>query len=392
MLGYGRQWVDEDDIQAVVEVLRSDRLTQGPVVERFEEALAEYVGADHAVAFNSGTAALHAAYHVAGVKPGTEVLVPAITFAATANAVLYCGGRPVFVDAFSPHVPDTSFERLGAALTEHTDCWATVDMCGHPWQDRRPWKDIGIVHTRPRLFNGKWITENVRRCIGIVDASHALGAVSAHAGRVGNNEYAEMTVFSFHPVKAITTGEGGAVTTGNPEYAEALRCFRDHGFTRPDGLMVDLGYNYRMTDIQAALGRSQLRWLRRFLARRLEIVSAYHKAFCDLEHVALPRPWPGDESAWHLYSLQVDWTALSTTRDDVHKELADRGVGTQVHYMPVYHHPWYRRNGYANVTCPNAEQYYERTLTIPLYPAMSDGDVQTVIEAVKTVLGGKVIE
>lgn len=367
---YGRQTIEEDDIQAVVEVLRSDWLTTGPMVERFERALAERVGARYAVVFSSGTAALHGAYFAAGVGPGDEVITSPLTFAATANAALYLGARPVFADVQEDtgNIDPVQVRRL---VSRRTKVIAPVDFAGHP-------ADLDEL-------------KEIAREVGAVlveDACHALGA--RYRGRpVGS--IADMTVFSFHPVKHITTGEGGAVVTDNPAFYERLLLFRNHGITKNPFLMQRpsegpwyyemqvLGYNYRLSDISCALGLSQLRKLDRFLRRRNEIVAVYNAAFAD-EPVICPVTRPDVEPAWHLYVVRLK-NGLS--RRTVVERLHGLGIGVQVHYIPVYRHPYYRERGLDVFSCPRAEAFYESSMSLPLYPSLSDDQVKQVIRSVK---------
>jgi perosamine synthetase len=376
MIPYGRQCLDEDDIQAVVEVLRSDWLTTGPKVREFEEAFAEYVGAKYAVAVSSGTAALHTAMYALDIGPGDEVIVPAMTFVATANSVVFQGGTPIFADVD----PDTLLldpNQAQAKITKSTKAIICVDYAGQPCEYdafRKIAKKDGL-----RLVD---------------DACHALGA--AYKGNpVGS--LADLNVFSFHPVKHITTGEGGMVTTDDPELANRMRVFRNHGITadhRQRELqgswyyeMVDLGYNYRMTDFQCALGLSQLRKLKKWVERRQEIAQRYDEAFAgmqDLESLGLRN---NVSHAYHLYVVRLDLDHLSVNRETFFRALRDEGIGVNVHYIPVHLHPFYReRFGTGPGLCPVAETAYERLISLPIYPAMSDGDLDTVIKTVKKVV------
>lgn len=367
---YAKQLVDEEDIAAVTGVLRSDWLTTGPMVARFEQALADCVRARYAVAFSSGTAALHAAYFTAGVAPGDEVITTPITFAATANAALYLGARPVFID-IAPNTFNIDPASVEAAINHRTKVIAPVNMTGLP----APVEEImGIARK-----HGKIVVEDAAHALGATDQGQPVGA------------RADMTVFSFHPVKHITCGEGGAVTTNNEEYYKKLTAFRSHGIVRDPALLKEnhgpwyhemhyLGYNYRLTDIQCALGFSQLKKLPYFLARRREIAARYNEAFAGSPHLITPPELPGTEPAWHLYVLRL--AGDQPPRRELAERLYARGIGTQVHYQPVYRHPYYRNLGYPAGLCPNAEDYYRRALTIPLYPAMTDVDVERVIGAI----------
>jgi perosamine synthetase len=375
LLPYGHQCIDEDDINAVVKVMRSDWLTTGPKVAEFEERFAEMVGVKYAVAVNSGTAALHAAAFAAGIGPQDEVITTPMTFAASANCVLYVGGRPVFADVeadtllLDPHSVKTK-------VSPKTKAIIAVDYAGQPC-DYDALKEISDRHG----------------LVLIADACHALGAT--YKGRkVGT--LADMTVFSFHPVKHITTGEGGMVVTDNPDFAAKLRIFRNHGITadhrqrEANGSwfyeMTELGYNYRLPDINCALGISQLEKLNKFVARRRQIAALYDSAFADT--IALsPLVQRGDrKSSYHLYVVKLQLDMLKADRSKVFTALRAENIGVNVHYIPVYWHPYYRRLGYERGLCPVAEKSYEEIITLPMFPAMSDGDVGDVVQAVKKVL------
>ncbi|CUH94416.1 putative protein MJ1066 [Propionispora sp. 2/2-37] len=375
-LPYGRQWLDEDDVQAVVKVLQSDYLTTGPVIAEFEKAFAQYVGAKYAVAIANGTAALHAACFAAGIGEGDEVITTPITFAASANCVLYCGGTPVFAD-IDARTYNIDPEEIRKRITGKTKAIIPVHFTGQPCEMDK-------------------ITELARKhnLIVIEDAAHAVGA--DYKGRMVGG-ISDMTTFSFHPVKHITTGEGGMITTNSEELYRRLLLFRSHGITRDKSLMQGnhgpwyyeqqaLGYNYRMTDIQAALGLSQLKKADRFLARRREIAEMYTRAFTDCPGLIVPYQQDGCHSGWHLYMIQVRLDRLSCDRRKIYEELLQENIGVNVHYIPVYKHPYYQDNGYQAVTCRNSEQFYERAITLPLFPKMANQDVQDVIRSVKHVL------
>lgn len=367
MIPYGRQSIDDADLRAVAEVLRSDWLTTGPVVERFEQAVAQFTGARYAVAVSSGTAALHAAVHALKIGPGDEVIVPPITFAATANAVVFQGATPVFADV-DPCALLLDPAEVEGKITRRTRAIIAVDYAGQPC-DYDCLRAIARRHGLALL----------------ADACHALGA-EYKGKRAG--ALADLSVFSFHPVKHITTGEGGMVTTDDAALAERMRSFRNHGISTDHRQrseagswfyeMEDLGYNYRLSDIQSALGMSQLSKLPVWLARRSEIAAAYDTALTRL-------PWKplalrhGVRHAWHLYVVQVPHN-----RAGIFRVLREGGIGANVHYLPVYLHPFYRRRfGTGRGLCPVAERAYERVLSLPIYPSMSDKDVETVIEAVQ---------
>ena len=388
-LPYGRHTIDDADVAEVVRVLRSDWLTTGPDVEAFEKALAQYVGAKHAIAVNSATSALHLAMRVAGIGPGDRVLTSANTFLASANCAAYVGATPDFAD-IDPRTYNLSPVSLQQAWREDVRAVVAVDFAGQPCE----LPAIGeLAHNRGAVV--------------IDDASHALGASFEHEGnrhRIGNNPWADMTVFSFHPVKTLTTGEGGALVTNNDDYAKHARRLRSHGMVRdsdqflgleagPDEFgpwyyeMQDLGYNYRITDFQCALGRSQLARLDRFVERRAEIVGRYNEAFAHLRGTVIPFAIPAARPSWHLYVLQIDFEKLGQSRTEVMQQLRARGIGTQVHYIPVHLQPYYRRNyGYGPGKCPVAESYYTRCLSLPLFPGLNDGDVERVVKSVLAVL------
>lgn len=411
MIPYGHQALDETDIQAVVATLRSAWLTCGPAVECFERALAAYSGAKHAIVVSNGTAALHVAMLAAGIHAGQRVLTSTNTFLASANCAEYVGAQVDFAD-IDPATLNLDPQALAQAWTADTKAVVCVDFAGRPCE-------MPAIH-RLAKAHGAWVIE---------DAAHALGSVFEVAGRryrVGGHPWADMTTFSFHPVKTITTGEGGAILTDNETLARRCRRFRSHGMikepahfvglsdeTQATGLgsqpfeygpwyyeMQELGYNYRLTDFQCALGLSQLKKLDQFVARRTEIVAAYNAAFAGLPHVAIPLTAPAESQvsdfrsqvsssvvAWHLYVLQIDFAALGKTRTTIMNELRQRGVGTQVHYIPVHLQPYYRNKyGYALGKCPVAESCYQRCLSLPLYPAMTDNDVERVIQAVREVI------
>ncbi len=371
MIPYGRQWLDEDDLAAVEAVLRSDLITTGPKVAEFERGLADYLGAGEAVAVSSGTAALHTAMYAAGIGQGDEVILPPITFVATANAVLFQGGRPVFADVD----PDTlllSPESVQTRITDRTKAIVAVDYAGQPC-DYDPLVEIAGRHG----------------LILIADGCHALGA--EYKGRkVGT--LADLTVFSFHPVKHITTGEGGMVLTDNPDFAERMRRFRNHGITADYSRrgrqgtwfyeMVDIGYNYRITDFQCALGISQLRKLPGWLERRRAIAGCYDDHFRDIPGVEPLGVRPDVLHAYHLYVIRLDPELLQIDRSELFSALHQAGIGVNVHYIPVHLHPFYRqRFGTGPGLCPVAEAAYERIITLPVFPCMSDMDVQDVIIA-----------
>jgi UDP-4-amino-4,6-dideoxy-N-acetyl-beta-L-altrosamine transaminase len=371
-LPYGKQALDEEDIQAVMAVLRSDWLTTGPKVEEFEKALARRVGSKYAVVLNSGTAALHAAYFAAGVGPGDEVLTSPITFAATANAALFLGARPVFADVRRDTV-NIDPEKLEQHITPRTKVLAPVDFAGHP-------ADLDAVMDIARRHN----------LVVVEDAAHALGAV--YRGRpVGS--LADLTIFSFHPVKHITTGEGGAVATNNEQYYKKMLAFRSHGIIREKEKLSEwhgpwyhemhyLGYNYRITDIQCALGISQLKKLDSFLEKRRALADCYNQGLRGQETIELPVTLAGVLPAWHLYIIRLKGDR--PPRQALFAELHRAGIGAQIHYLPVYWHPYYQKLGYRKGLCPAAEDYYQRTISLPLFPAMNQNDVDRVVSTLRS--------
>jgi UDP-4-amino-4,6-dideoxy-N-acetyl-beta-L-altrosamine transaminase len=374
MLPYGHQSVDGADVQAVLEVLRSDWLTTGPKVCEFEEKVAAYVGAREAVAVNSGTAALHTAAFAAGIGPGDEVITTPLTFCATANCVLYLNGRPVFADV-CPDTLNIHPQEVAHKITSRTKAIITVDFTGQPC-DYEAIRALAEEH----------------RLVVIEDAAHALGAAYKGQPVGGLNE---LTAFSFHPVKHVTTGEGGMVVTDDPHLAAKMRTFRTHGVTvdfrqRAEAgswvyEMVALGYNYRLPDINCALGLAQMDKMDRWLARRREIAARYAAAFAQVPEVELPRVLAGADPAWHLYVIALNLERLRVGRREVFVALRAEGIGVNVHYIPVYWHPHYQQLGYEKGLCPVAESAYERLISLPMFPAMTDGDVEGVIEAVAKV-------
>jgi len=376
LLPYGRQSIDESDIQAVVETLRSDWLTTGPRVAEFEEAIAAWVGAKYAVSFSSGTAALHAAAFTCGLQAGDEAITSPLTFAATANCVLYQGAMPVFADVLEGTL-NLDPEQVAARITARTKAILPVDYGGHP-------ADLdSILQLADR-----------HGLIVIEDACHALGA-DYRGRRVGS--VAHMTVFSFHPVKHLTTGEGGIVTTDNPVFAETLRRFRNHGISSDARQrqragqwhyeMVLLGFNYRLTDIACALGLQQMKKLEANLARRRQIAAQYTSEFRSMTGVVAPVVRPDVNPAWHLYPIRLDLTKLSAGRGELFQALRAENIGVNVHYIPVHRHPYYRdRFGYRGGEFPVAEAAYERLISLPMFHGMSDNDVEDVVCAVRKVV------
>jgi perosamine synthetase len=376
LLPYGRQLIGDDDIAAVTAVLRGPYLTTGPAVAEFEARFAARVGARHAVAVSSGTAALHAAMFAAGVGPGHEVVTTPLTFVGTANAALYLGARPVFADIHADTL-NVDPARVEAALTPRSRVLAPVDFAGQPCE-------LAALRALAR-GRGMMVVE---------DAAHALGA--RVAGRpVG--ALSDLTIFSLHPVKHVTTGEGGVVTTDDAELARRLRRFRNHGIATESAErqaagalwspMVDLGFNYRLTDIQCALGHSQLPKLEQFLAAREAIAERYLVALKDLPGIAIPRVAPDVRHAWHIFPVLVEPARLRVGRDDVFAALRAEGIGVTLHYVPAYWHPYYERLGYPRGLCPVAEDVTARLFSLPIFPGMTDADVEDVVAALWKVVG-----
>lgn len=372
LLPYGKQSIDEDDIQAVVKVLKSDYLTTGPEIERFEKRIAEYVGAKYAIAFSNGTAALHAACYAAEIQPGDEVITTPLTFAASANCLLYQGGSPVFAD-IDERTYNINPKEIRKKITSKTKAIIPVDFTGQP----ASLDEIMAIAKENNL-------------VVIEDAAHALG--STYKGkRIGS--ISDMTMFSFHPVKHITTGEGGMITTNHRKYYEKLCQFRSHGITRDRGKMKsnhgpwyyemqNLGFNYRLTDFQAALGNSQLNKLERFISRRREIAAVYQDAWKGHQELILPFQQESGQSSWHLFVLRINSNRVRVDRKTIFTELMEQNIGVNVHYIPIYLFPYYQELGFQQGLCPVAEKVYEEFITVPLYPAMTNEDVQDVIAAV----------
>lgn len=374
---YGRQYIDDEDIAAVVETLKSDLITCGPRVEALEKQLCEATAAKYAVVVSNGTAALHLAALAAGFKEGDEVIVSSITFAASSNCVLYCGAKPVFAD-IRPDTYNIDPASVRKLITPKTKGIVAVDFTGQA-------VELDELREICKEFN----------LILIEDAAHAIG--TKYKGQpVGS--IADMTCFSFHPVKTVTGGEGGAITTNDEALYHRLLRLRTHGITRNQSEMVhptdalwyneqvELGYNYRMTDFQAALLSSQLRKLPKFAARRKEIVEMYDKAFAEMPEIMVQREIPESDTTRHLYIIRLNLEKLSCDRRQFFDALYAERTCPQVHYLPVYYHSYYEKLGYQKGICPNAEKYYEEVMSIPLYYSLTDEDVDDVIRAVKKVV------
>jgi len=374
LIGYGRQYIDQADIEAVVDTLKSPALTCGPKITELEKKLCEVTGAKYAVAVSNGTTALHIAAMAAGIGPGDEVIVSPITFAASANCVLYCGGTPVFAD-INPKTYNIEPASIREKITDKTKAIVAVDFTGQAVE----------------LDEIRKICDEYDLIL-IEDAAHSIG--TKYDGKpVGS--IADMTTFSFHPVKTVTSGEGGAVTTNDEALYRKLRLYPTHGITRNQEEMqnpsdagwyyeqVDLGYNYRMTDIQAALLISQLEKLPAFSARRKEIVKRYDEVFGEMPEIMVQQEISKSDTTRHLYILRLNTELLKCDRREFFDALRAENIGTQVHYIPVYWHSYYEKLGYKKGLCPEAEKLYSEILSIPLFFAMSDEDVEDVITAVK---------
>ena len=372
---YGRQWISEEDIEAVRKVLEGPYITCGPKVKEAEDRLSSYTGAKHAVVVNSGTSALHCACIAAGIKEGDEVITTPITFAASANCVLYCGAKPVFAD-IDPETYNIDPASIRAHITDRTKAVIAVDFTGQVVKAdeiRAICDEFGLIF--------------------IEDAAHSIG--SSYNGKMVGN-IADMTCFSFHPVKTVTAGEGGAILTDNDEFYKKLVLAHTHGITHDEEEMEDaphegpwyyeeisLGYNYRMTDFQAALLISQLDRIDEFIAKRKRIVEIYDKAFADVPGIIVQKEIPESDTSRHLYIIRLDLDKLTCTRREFFDAMSTENVQCQIHYVPVYWFPYYRHLGYEKGLCPNAEEVYKGIMSIPLYPRMTDKDIEDTIAAVK---------
>ncbi len=384
MIPYGRQDISDNDIMAVVDILRSDFLTQGPAIERFERKVAEHCGARHAIAVSNATAALHIACLALDLGPGDTAWTSPNTFVASANCARYCGADIGFVD-IDPSSWNLSIERLAEKFAE----------AGR--KGRLP-KLLVPVHFSGRSCDMASIGELARHYgIAVIeDASHAIGAY--YAGKpVGACQHSDCTVFSFHPVKIVTTGEGGVITTNRDDLAEKLRMLRSHGITRDSRLMqqqdaapwayeqLDLGYNYRMTDIQAALGASQMNRLEPFIQRRRELAARYNEVLSGL-HLTLPQSEGLSESSWHLYVIRLRLEAGALTHRAAFEALRKAGIGVNLHYTPVHLQPYYRRLGFGEGECPEAEKYASEAITLPLFPGLSEAEQDYIGETLRSLL------
>jgi len=376
ILPYGHHYIDEEDINAVINVLKGDWITQGPKVAEFERKIADFVDAKYAVAVNSGTSALHAACFAAGIDKDDEVITTPITFVASANCILYMGGTPVFSD-IELNAYNIDPEDVEKKITKKTKAIIPVDFAGHP-------VDLDEINKIAKKHN----------LIVIEDAAHALGATYKRR-EIGS--ISDITVFSFHPVKHITTGEGGMVVTNNKGFYDKLRLFVTHGITKERNRLInyegpwyyemqELGYNCRLTDFQCALGISQLNKLEKFIKRRREIAAYYNEELKNIEEIILPDEDKNVKSVWHIYVIRLKLDKLRGSRGEIFEALRAENIGVQVHYIPVYWQPYYQKLGYKKGLCPNAEKYYKEEITLPIFPAMSDRDVEDVIKAVKIVI------
>ena len=375
---YGRQWVDEDDVKAVSDVLQSPYITCGPKVVEAEKKLAQLVGANHAVVVSNGTAALHCACIAAGIGPGDEVITTPLTFAASANCALYCGAKPIFAD-IDPETYNIDPQSIREHITPKTKAVVAVDFTGQVVKAREIREicdEFGLVF--------------------IEDAAHSIGT---KYGDKYVGSLADMTTFSFHPVKTVTCGEGGAITTSNEDYYKKLVLAHTHGITHDESLMeeaphegiwyyeqISLGFNYRMTDFQAAMLLSQLKKLEKFKKRRQEIVNKYNDAFKAIPEIIVQKEIPESDTSRHLYIIRLDLDKLTCTRREFFDAMSAENVQCQIHYVPVYWFPYYRHLGYERGLCPHAEEIYKGIMSIPLYPFLTDEQVEDVIHAVTKIV------
>jgi len=372
IIPYGHQWIDNKDINKVIKVLKSDWITQGPKVEEFEMALAKYCQAKYAVAMSSGTAALQAAYATAGIGIGDEVITTPITFVATANGIVHCGGKPVFVDVQEDTL-NIDPKKIEKKITKRTKAIVPVDFGGQPAN----YDEIKKIAKKHNLLI-------------IEDACHALGSLYK-SKKIGS--LADMTILSFHPVKIITTGEGGMVLTNNKRFYERLKLFRNHGMIKkPEkgGWYYEIknpAFNYRITDIQCALGLSQLKKISKFIKRRREITAKYNKAFKNVKEIIIPVERNYVKSVWHIYPIQLDLQKIKVGREKIFKELRKKGLGVQVHYIPLHLQPFYEKKfGYKKGDFPVSERYYQRAITLPLFPKMTNKEIEKVIKTVNKII------
>ncbi|OSB11696.1 UDP-4-amino-4,6-dideoxy-N-acetyl-beta-L-altrosamine transaminase [Paraclostridium bifermentans] len=376
-LQYGRQYIDDEDIMSVIQALKSDFLTTGPLVEEFERKFADYVGAKYAVAVSNGTAALHIACLAAGLKKGDEGITTPITFAASSNCMLYCGAKPVFCDI---NLDDYNIDenKIKSYINENTKVILPVDFTGQCC-------NIGKIMEIAKENN----------LIVIQDASHSLGTkyLDKQIGSI-----ADMTTFSLHPVKTITSGEGGVVTTNSLALYEKLKLYKTHGITKSKGNLrnkehpewyyeqIYLGYNYRITDLQSALGISQLNKIEKFITKRKLLVNTYNELLKDIDGIILQKEEAYSDTSRHLYIIRLDLNKFKATRDDIYNALVAENIGVNIHYIPVYKHPYYKEIGYEDIICENAETFYNSSITLPLHVNMDESDINDVVNALNDVL------
>jgi len=385
-ISYGKHWIDEEDIKAVVETLRSDFLTQGPKVKEFEEKICAYTGAKYCVVVSNGTAALQLAVTSLQIEKDKEGITSPNTFIASSNCMIYNGVESVFAD-----IDDKTYcidpKKIEEKITENTRLIIPVHFAGQPCDMQQIYQ---IANSEPRFMSHKLFI--------IEDASHAIGSKYVDGTKVGNCKYSDITTFSFHPVKTITSGEGGAITTNNKELYKMILLLRNHGITKDNSKfsiqhsklgepwyheMQILGYNYRLSDMHSSLGISQLKKLDKFIKRRREIVHKYNKSFKNIDWLTTPYEKPNVYSAFHLYVPKFDFNKLGKSRKQVMKELKSKKIGTQVHYIPVHTQPYYKdKFGYKWGNFPIAEDYYQHALSIPLYPKMSNNNADYVIKSI----------
>lgn len=378
---YSRQVIDSADIKEVIKVLKSDWITQGPKIKEFEDALCKYTGAKYAVAVSNGTAALHIACLAAGIKKGDEIITSPITFLASANCILYCGGKPVFADICKDTI-NIDPEEIGKKVNKKTKAIIPVHFAGHPC-------DLEEIYKIAKKNN----------LIVIEDAAHALGA-EYKGSKIGACKHSNMTIFSFHPVKSITTGEGGAVLTNNKNLHKKLLLLRNHGVTKEKSMfkaknqestggwyyeMQELGFNYRITDIQCALGISQLKKVDKFIQRKRQIVKEYNKAFKNNDFFDLPVEKTNIKSSWHLYPIRLK-DKYKEKKKEIFTKLREKGIGAQVHYIPVYYQPYYQRLGYKKNLCIHANDFYQSAVSFPLYSTMANQDIKRAMKTFLNIL------
>lgn len=372
---YGKHYIDDDDINAVVTALKEDYIATGPGIDRFERAFAEYTGAKYAVALSSGTAALHACSYAIGIQDGDEVITTPMTFVSTASSVMMCGGKPVFAD-IDENTYNIAPGEIEQKITSHTKAVIPVHFTGQPC-------DMEKIYEIARKYGLKVIE----------DAAHAHGA-DYHGSKIGGCKYSDLTAFSFHPVKVMTTCEGGMVTTNDEALYQKIKLFRAYCSTKDQNLIKDkadgpwhyevqgLGYNYRLSDVMCALGNSQLCKLDRFVAKRRAVAQRYNEELKNVGGIILPYQAEGGNSSWHLYTIQIK----DRRRREVYEKMREKGIGVDVHYLPVYKHPYFQENGYENICCPKAEKLYEDILSIPIYYGLTEEQQEYVIKTIKDIL------